>query len=112
MSQNSLDSFNEEHKENKELSKKPIKYEEDTLKNINIKEEGNKKGDKESINIYQKIPELSNIISNTKEIVKERNIGIDLLRIIAIYMIEILHVLGQGGILLNCKKFSLSFYLG
>ena len=112
MSQNSLDSFNEENKENKELSKKPINSEEDSLKNVNIKEEGNKKGDKESINEYQKIPELSNIISNSKEIVKERNIGIDLLRIIAMYMIVILHVLGQGGILLSCKKFSLSFYLG
>ena len=112
MSQNSLDSFNEENKENKELSKKQINFEEDTLKNINIKEEGNKKGDKESINEYQKIPELSNIISNSKEIVKERNIGIDLLRIIAMYMIVILHVLGQGGILSNSKKFSSSFYLG
>ena len=112
MSQISSDSFNEENKENKELSKKQINFEEDTLKNINIKEEGNKKGDKESINEYQKIPELSNIISNSKEIVKERNIGIDLLRIIAMYMIVILHVLGQGGILSNSKKFSLSFYLG
>ena len=112
MSQNSLDSFNEENKENKELSKKQINFEEDTLKKVNIKEEGNKKGDKESINEYQKIPELSNIISNSKEIVKERNIGIDLLRIIAMYMIVILHVLGQGGILSNSKKFSSSFYLG
>ena len=108
MSENSLDSFNDENKENKELSKKPIDYEEDTLKKVNIKEEGNKKGDKESINEYQKIPELSNIISNSKEIVKERNIGIDLLRIISMYMILILHVLGQGEILSNCKQFSLS----
>ena len=33
--------------------------------------------------------------------IKERNCGIDLLRLILMYMICILHVLGQGGILAN-----------
>lgn len=32
---------------------------------------------------------------------QERNYGIDLLRIVAIYMILILHILGQGGVLRN-----------
>lgn len=32
---------------------------------------------------------------------QERNYGIDLLRIVAIYMILILHILGQGGVLKN-----------
>ena len=37
---------------------------------------------------------------------KKRNLGIDLLRIISMYMIVILHVLGQGGILFNLEIFS------
>ena len=39
-------------------------------------------------------------------LLKKRNLGIDLLRIISMYMIVILHVLGQGGILFNLEIFS------
>lgn len=42
---------------------------------------------------------------------KERNFGIDFLRIISMYMIVILHVLGQGGILNNLEVLSLKFNL-
>ena len=50
--------------------------------------------------------------------VKSNNIGgyfsseqIDLLRIIAMYMVVVLHILGCGGILETCKKFSLNYYV-
>lgn len=42
---------------------------------------------------------------------KERNFGIDLLRIVSMYMIVILHVLGQGGILNNLEVLSLKYNL-
>ena len=42
---------------------------------------------------------------------EERNYGIDLLRIIAMYMVVVLHILGCGGILETCKKFSLNYYV-
>ena len=38
-----------------------------------------------------------------------RNYGIDLIRIISMYMIVILHVLGQGGILWNLEKLSFRY---
>lgn len=40
---------------------------------------------------------------------KERNYGVDLLRIISMYLVIILHVLGQGGILSNATEFSLTY---
>lgn len=42
---------------------------------------------------------------------KKRNLGIDLLRIISMYMIIILHLLGQGGILANLEFFSIKYDL-
>ena len=38
--------------------------------------------------------------------IDERNYGIDLLRILAMFMIVMLHVLGRGGILENATIFS------
>ena len=40
---------------------------------------------------------------------KNRNLGIDLLRIVSMYMVVILHVLGHGGILRNLEVLSLSY---
>lgn len=40
-----------------------------------------------------------------------RNYGIDLLKIISMYMICILHVLGQGGILFNLEELTLKYDL-
>lgn len=40
-----------------------------------------------------------------------RNYGIDLLRILAMYMVVVLHVLGHGGILEACERFSLNYYI-
>ncbi len=42
---------------------------------------------------------------------KERNYGIDLLRIISMAMVVILHVLGQGGVLASTEKLSLKYEL-
>ena len=42
---------------------------------------------------------------------EKRNYGIDLLRIVSMYMIVILHVLGQGGILWNVEVFSIKYYI-
>ena len=39
----------------------------------------------------------------------ERNYGVDLLRIIAMYMVVVLHVLGKGGILYSLEKMSISY---
>ena len=41
----------------------------------------------------------------------ERNYGIDLLRIISMMMVCLLHVLGQGGILDKCTKYSAHYEL-
>lgn len=38
------------------------------------------------------------------------NYGIDLLRILSMYMVVMLHVLGNGGILEGAEKFSLNYY--
>ena len=46
-----------------------------------------------------------------KDYKNERNYGIDLLRILAMYMVVILHILGCGGILWTCEKFSLNYYV-
>ena len=40
---------------------------------------------------------------------KERNYGIDLLRIVSMFMICIMHVLGTGGVLENTTQFSLNY---
>lgn len=40
---------------------------------------------------------------------QERNYGIDLLRIVAIYMVLVLHVLGQGGIIWNLSNTSQNY---
>lgn len=42
---------------------------------------------------------------------QERNYGIDFLKIISMYMVVLLHVLGCGGILGNCEKFSFNYYV-
>lgn len=41
----------------------------------------------------------------------ERNWGIDLLRLVSMFMIVLLHVLGQGGILGNVVPFSKQYYV-
>ena len=41
---------------------------------------------------------------------QERNYGIDLLRLVSMYMVVVLHVLGCGGILDSCDKFSSNYY--
>lgn len=41
-----------------------------------------------------------------KEIKQQRNYGIDLLRLISMFMVVVLHVLGQGGILNNTQPLS------
>ena len=40
---------------------------------------------------------------------KDRNYGIDLLRIVSMYMVVILHVLGHGGILRNLEVLSVNY---
>ena len=39
-----------------------------------------------------------------------RNYGIDLLRLVSMYMVVILHVLGCGGIIGSCDKFTTNYY--
>lgn len=53
------------------------------------------------------------VISETSDssLIKNRNYGIDLLRIISMIMIPILHVLGHGGILENSVKLSVRYEL-
>ena len=48
-----------------------------------------------------------------EEKMKKRNYGIDLLRLVAMYMIVILHVLGNGGVLeaTNGLKNSLAWFM-
>lgn len=41
-----------------------------------------------------------------------RNYGIDLLRIVAMFMVAILHVLGQGGVLKCCEALSINYEIG
>ncbi|MBR5427986.1 MAG: acyltransferase family protein [Clostridia bacterium] len=41
----------------------------------------------------------------------QRNYGVDLLRILAMYMVVVLHVLGQGGILYNGSLTGLNYWL-
>lgn len=43
---------------------------------------------------------------------KEHNYGIDLLRIIAMFMIVVLHILGPGGILENTNLLSINYNIG
>lgn len=43
--------------------------------------------------------------------VKEKNIGIELLRIVSMFMIVVLHCFNIGGILGNVEKFSINYYL-
>lgn len=43
--------------------------------------------------------------------VKKKNIGIELLRIVAMMMVLLLHELGQGGLLDNTHQFSMNFEL-
>ena len=40
----------------------------------------------------------------------KRNYGIDLLRLVSMYMVVALHVLGCGGIIDTCDKFSANYY--
>lgn len=46
-------------------------------------------------------------ITGNNEIKKDRNYGIDLLRLISMFMVVILHVLGNGGILASTTNLSL-----
>lgn len=46
-----------------------------------------------------------------KKNIYERNVGIDLLRILLMFMIVILHVVGYGGIIENVEINSLNYYL-
>lgn len=46
------------------------------------------------------------MISRGKAMIRERNYGIDLLRIVATFMIIILHILGVGGVIYNAKIFT------
>lgn len=41
---------------------------------------------------------------------KNRNYGVDLLRIVSMYMVVILHILGNGGVLRNLEVLSLNFF--
>lgn len=53
-----------------------------------------------------------NVCYNFIEVdMKNRNYGIDLLKIISMIMIPILHVLGQGGLLNNSAYFSTNYYI-
>lgn len=38
-----------------------------------------------------------------------RNYGIDALRILSMFMVLVLHVLGAGGVMENCEPFSISY---
>ena len=83
---------------------------------INLQEHKHTEETKENVNLqnntfYQNIPQLDNYQNNIKKIKSERNYGIDLLRLLSSFMIVILHVLKNGGILKNCKKYSISYYL-
>lgn len=49
---------------------------------------------------------MSDSISENK-----RNYGIDLLRIVSMYLVVVLHVLGCGGILEATKKYSVNYYV-
>lgn len=42
---------------------------------------------------------------------KQRNLGIECLRIVAMFMIVMLHVLGQGGVLYEAKQFSSQYMI-
>lgn len=42
---------------------------------------------------------------------KERNYGIDLLRILSMFMVVLLHLCGFGGVLSNVKPFSVNYYI-
>ncbi len=41
----------------------------------------------------------------------ERNYGIDILKIVSIFMVIILHILGQGGVLNKCEIGSIQYYV-
>ena len=41
---------------------------------------------------------------NQSSVKKERHYGIDLLRLVCMYMIPVLHVLGQGGVMARTKS--------
>lgn len=43
---------------------------------------------------------------------QERNYGIDLLRMVAMFMVAVLHVLGQGGVLKNSPVYSGQYLIG
>ena len=40
----------------------------------------------------------------------QRNYGIDLLRILSMFLVVVLHTLGHGGVLQNCISYSLNYY--
>ena len=57
---------------------------------------------------------IKNEVNENNSIIKrkeERNIGIDLLRIVSMFMVVILHVLGHGGILNATIPFSFNHNL-
>lgn len=48
-------------------------------------------------------------MSEEKYVLRERNVGIDLLKILAMFMIVIWHILGHGGIINSVETFSLNY---
>ena len=91
--------INVKEKEKNNLQEQKITEEKE--ENINLK----------NVNSFQKIPELD-FSQNTIKIKKSgRNYGIDLLRLVSMCMIIILHILGQGGVIQGCKKYSFSYYI-
>ena len=42
---------------------------------------------------------------------KERNYGIDVLRMVSMFMVVVLHVLGRGGVLQATKDLSLNYWV-
>ena len=47
--------------------------------------------------------------TENNNVVKKRNYGIDLLRIVAMFMIIALHALGLGGVVRYAEQFSLNY---
>ena len=55
---------------------------------------------------------MENVITNNGNLLgqtKERNYGIDLLRIVSMFLVCILHVLGHGGILNNTTENTVNY---
>ena len=51
-------------------------------------------------------------LTNQKAPIQERNAGVDLLRVLSMFMVVVLHVLGQGGVLAAMAPQSPGYFLG